>query len=133
MMTKSDTRPAFDPELISELTQRAASLGISKLSLKTGETEITLELHIPSQTFPKNSVARSLAADIVGNLHWSHPDRAEEKTTSVKTGQAFAYLETGGVILPQIAPCSGVVVERLVAQGALVGFGTPLVTIREHA
>ncbi|QTK81915.1 Hypothetical protein AT6N2_L1096 [Agrobacterium tumefaciens] len=133
MTTTSDNRAAFDPEMISQLTQTAASLGISKLHLKAGETEITLEVHVAQKGSTGISTTRSLLSDIVGNLHWAHPDRSEDVATSVKAGQAFAYLESGGVILPQFAPCSGVVVERLAAAGDLVGYGTPLVTIREQA
>lgn len=133
-MTTTLGNPAtFDPELISQLTQTAASLRINKLHLKVGETEITLDIHVAQKGSMAKGALRSLLADISGNLHWVHPDRNEHVATTVKAGQAFAYLESGGVILPQLAPCSGVVVERLAAAGDLVGYGTPLVTLSEQA
>lgn len=123
---------AFDPALIAVLSRHAAACGIGKLIVRQGDFLVEMDVAVPDGPVPEGRTG--LAADCAGILHWRHPDRADEETEEdgpvrVKAGEAFAYLEAGGLVLPQNAPAAGRG-ERLVQAGTLVGYGTLLMDLR---
>ena len=72
------------------------------------------------------------AASVGVFLH-EHPRRGEPvagRGTQVRAGQVVGLLQVGALLLPVTAPQDGTVETRLVAQGTVVGWGTPLVELR---
>lgn len=100
----------FDPALIAMLSRRAAACGRERLAVRQGDVSIEKMLAAPAGPDPENRIA--LAADCAGILHWGHPDWPDgemEKgaAVEVKAAVAFAYLEVGGLVLPQNASVAG--------------------------
>lgn len=80
--------------------------------------------------------ARTLRAGSVGVLRLSHPLRAQalvQPGQAVDTGQTLALLQIGAVLLPVNAPCAGVLGEWLAQDGAVLGYGQPLIDIEREA
>jgi acetyl-CoA carboxylase biotin carboxyl carrier protein len=78
------------------------------------------------------SCAAATAASPGVFLH-SHPLRGEPLATPgavARAGQVLGLLQIGALLLPVTAPAEGVVHAMLVAHGATLGYGTPLVELR---
>ena len=72
-------------------------------------------------------------APSVGVFLHEHPLRGEPlagRGTRVRAGQVVGLLQVGTLLLPVTAPQDGTVEALLVAQGAVVGWGTPLIELR---
>jgi acetyl-CoA carboxylase biotin carboxyl carrier protein len=70
-----------------------------------------------------------VSAASVGVFLQGHPLRHEALVKAgerVRAGQVLALLKIGALLLPVHAPQEGIVLRRLVPDGATVGFGTPL-------
>lgn len=66
----------------------------------------------------------------------AHPMRGRPCASagdSVKQGAVVGLLRIGALITPVLAPVEGTVAEPIAADGAVVGYGTPLVAIEPLA
>jgi acetyl-CoA carboxylase biotin carboxyl carrier protein len=73
-----------------------------------------------------------VSAASVGVLLHGHPFSREALVVPgerVRAGQVLALLKIGALLLPVNAPQDGIALRRLVADGATVGFGTPLLEL----
>lgn len=134
----NNSRPATpftaDPETISRLSRSAARRGITRLSVRSGDLAIDLRISAGADdTLPSVSATETLKSDCAGVLHWRHPDGGPEPSAVLGAGETFAYLEAGGIVLPQTAPSGGTLIERLGEDGKLVGFGQPLAILRPQS
>jgi acetyl-CoA carboxylase biotin carboxyl carrier protein len=78
---------------------------------------------------PKGAFA---TATVPGRFRAAHPVRRAHEVASgaaVKAGQILGFLEAGDLVLPILAPQDGTVGETLALDGALVGYGTPLMRL----
>lgn len=118
----------FDPAIVGTLSRHAAACGIERLVVRQGDFALEMTLAMPAGGVPEIRIP--LVADCAGILHWRHPDCPEaEGAVTLKAGEVFAWLEAGGVILPQTAPAAGRG-ERRAAAGTLVGYGTLLMELQ---
>jgi acetyl-CoA carboxylase biotin carboxyl carrier protein len=95
-----------------------------------------LELRGPGGTLALDN-GRSVVvnAPSVGVLRHRHPLREAALAppgTRVRAGQPLALLQVGGLLLPVPAPADGVVARHVAADGAIVGYGDPLVEFTER-
>lgn len=91
----------------------------------------TVDVPLPPQTRP----LREVRAGSVGVLRLSHPLHQQALVHSgqkVQRGQTLALLQIGMALLPVPAPGDGVIGRILAAEGAVVGYGTPLLEIDMH-
>lgn len=75
----------------------------------------------------------TVTAPSLGVFLHRHPLRAEALAapgTAVQAGQALGLLQIGSLLLPLVAPSDACVIEALAEHGAVVGYGTPLVTLQ---
>lgn len=85
---------------------------------------------------PDASQPVTVAASSVGVFLHRHPLREEALAppgTPVQPGQALGLLQIGPLLLPVLAPAAGIVLELLAADGAVVGYATPLVALHDAA
>ena len=83
---------------------------------------------------PDASQPVTVAASSVGVFLHRHPLREEALAppgTPVAPGQALGLLQAGPLLLSVLAPAAGIVLELLAAHGAVVGYGTPLITLHD--
>ena len=74
-----------------------------------------------------------LEAASVGVFLQEHPLRGEPLAvpgTQVRAGQVVGLLQVGALLLPVTASQDGTIEAMLVAQGTVVGWGTPLIELR---
>jgi len=80
-------------------------------------------------TAPAARAICQVRAGSVGRLRLVHPLRSQalvQPGQAVRMGQVLALLQIGAVLLPVTAPCAGRVGQWLAQDGALVGYGDPL-------
>ena len=78
----------------------------------------------------------TVAAPSVGVFLHRHPLREDllaAPGTAARAGQSLGLLQIGPLLLPVPAPADATVLELLVAHGTTVGYGTPLVALRDTA
>ena len=124
------TGSPFAPAIVGTLSRHAAACGIERLVVRQGDFALEMTLAMPAGGVPEPRIP--LVADCAGILHWRHPDcrnMEPDEAVTLKVGEAFAWLEAGGVILPQTAPAAGRG-ERRMEAGALVGYGPPLMELQ---
>jgi acetyl-CoA carboxylase biotin carboxyl carrier protein len=86
---------------------------------------VAAEAHAPEQSAPPFAVV----APGVGLFLHQHPLGREPLVRAgerVRAGQVLALLKIGALLVPVNAPRDGVLQRTLVADGATVGFGTPV-------
>jgi acetyl-CoA carboxylase biotin carboxyl carrier protein len=75
----------------------------------------------------------AITASSVGVFLHRHPLREAPLArpgADVRAGQTLGLLQIGALLLPVTARQDGIVVDMLVAAGATVGYGTPLVELQ---
>jgi len=92
-------------------------------------------------TAPSEPAAATAEVDVltvvaasVGVFRHRHPMREDslvEPEARVKAGQALGLLQIGPLLIPVRAPADATVHNLLVADGSVVGYGTPLVALRD--
>lgn len=88
--------------------------------------------HAADEMQPFKSRTVTVTAKSVGVFLASHPARSTPLAapgSRVAEGDTVGLLQISHLCLPVVAPRTGVVVRRLVAHGATVGYGTPLFDI----
>jgi acetyl-CoA carboxylase biotin carboxyl carrier protein len=86
----------------------------------------------PSTSRSKPSTVVTVAARCAGVFLHAHPMQSTPLApvgTPVRAGATIALLQIGALLLPVSAPRAAVVARLLVAHGATVGYGTPLVDL----
>jgi acetyl-CoA carboxylase biotin carboxyl carrier protein len=79
---------------------------------------------------------RTVTAPAVGIFQHAHPMHVAPLASpgsAVKAGQALGLLRIGLLLIPVPAPCDGIVIDHVCADGAVVGYGTPLVHLLPRA
>jgi acetyl-CoA carboxylase biotin carboxyl carrier protein len=101
------------------------------LRLRRNGAQVEIVPDTPAHDSPATCAVAKAAS--VGVFLHSHPLRGEPLATpgaSVRAGQVLGLLQIGALLLPVTAPQDGVVENVLVALGTTVGYGTPLVELR---
>jgi len=98
-----------------------------QLSLRHNGKRVEVVSHDIAGDGPAPAV---VTAASVGLFLHRHPLRAEPLAApgaAVRAGQVVGLLRIGALLLPVTAPHDGIVVSVLEQDGAVVGYGTPLV------
>ncbi len=123
---------------VDEVRQIVAWLeaaGLTGFELTTPQGRLRLQLASPGHLVPQSSWAEpapatpAIAARGTGVFLDAHPwsdTPLVRPGQRVQAGETAALLRTGALIQPVTAAEAGVVGDRLVTPGTLVGFGTPL-------
>ena len=88
----------------------------------------------PSVEMPQTDTT-AITANSVGVFLHRHPLREAPLAlpgADVRAGQTLGLLQIGALLLPVTAPHDGTVIGTLVAHGAAVGYGTPLLHLQPH-
>lgn len=100
------------------------------LRLRRNGTRVEI---VPFDTAGNEPEPRVVAAASVGVFLHGHPLRAEPLVSPgavVRAGQVVGLLRIGALLLPVTAPQDGILAGMLAEQGAIVGYGTPLVELQ---
>ena len=87
----------------------------------------------PAVATRQASAERAVIAPSVGVFRRAHPLdplALPALGARVAAGQAIGLLQVGPLLLPLTAPCDGIVTAIQADEGAAVGYGQPLVTLR---
>jgi len=120
-----------DHELLDKLTAWMQEGGFTRLTYTRGKRSVTLRLpegakagsRLPAQTIISPSIG------VFTSSHPLAPKPYVAPGTAVRAGDIVGLLSIGPVLLPVEAPCAGTVRRVLSKEGALVGFGDPLIEI----
>jgi acetyl-CoA carboxylase biotin carboxyl carrier protein len=94
--------------------------------------ELVEDLPPPADEPPAHAARVTVAAGSVGVFLHSHPLHnvpLAPPGATVRAGQPLGLLQIGALLLPVTAPTDATVIETLVADGAAVGFATPLIEL----
>jgi acetyl-CoA carboxylase biotin carboxyl carrier protein len=87
----------------------------------------------PAVAGPSPDVARAASAGIFLRAHPMRDRPFARAGDSVRQGSIVGLLRVGALVTPVLAPVAGTVAEPIAADGAVVGYGTPLVAIEPLA
>lgn len=124
---------------IRQIAARLAATDISLLELRgPGQTLLLRRQGSAVDIVETDDAAQpvTVAASSVGVFLHRHPLREDALAppgTMVQSGQALGLLQVGPLLLPVLAPAAGIVLELLAADGAVVGYATPLVALHGAA
>ena len=124
------------PADIQAMVAHLQAAGLTGCDLTTGGATLRLRLGPQPHERPAAPAAPSAPSAPAGTLvHAPHTGifrarhpLAPEPVRSAVAGQVVAYLQVDQVLSAVVAPCAGQV-SVLAADGALVGFGYPLLRI----
>jgi acetyl-CoA carboxylase biotin carboxyl carrier protein len=127
------------PDLIAQVSTWLAATDIGFLELRgpgVGLRLIHRDGHVePAPVGYEPRAARpavTLHAPSVGRVRLTHPLHTHLLAAvgqAVAGGQAVLLLEIGSLLLPVVAPMSGTMSALRVAEGDVVGYGSPLVDL----
>jgi acetyl-CoA carboxylase biotin carboxyl carrier protein len=122
-----------EPARIARLAERLARHGLATLEVRQGAARLRIVASDAATGAPAVSAPSITAtAPAPGRLAWCHPatrDAPLEVGAAVSAGAIVAYLVAGELVLPVTAPADGTITARLGEDGALVGFGTPILAL----
>lgn len=101
-----------------------------RLCLRRNGTRVEL---VPHDTAGNEPESRVVAAASVGVFLHGHPLRTVPLASPgavVRAGQVVGLLRIGALLLPVTAPQDGILAGMLAEQGAIVGYGAPLVELQ---
>jgi biotin carboxyl carrier protein len=104
-----------------------------KLVLEAGK--LTASVHIAPSRRP-HEAAIVAKADISGVFIATHPWRAKpfvEPGQAVEAGAIVGLVRVGRLYVPVLSPAAGIVDAIVAEAGAIVGYGTPIVSFRSAA
>ncbi|SFV27890.1 Biotin-requiring enzyme [Devosia crocina] len=119
---------------------RALSLmqehGLETLRVREGEALLSLTLS-GSETAPLAPRSEAtVTTKGLGRLLLTHPQHSDplvQPGDAVAAGATVGFLENGSVLLPVVAGKAGTVGTILASEGALLGYGAPVLTILVEA
>ena len=116
-----------------DLARLLEGTSISLLSLTTGAETVTLRRHVGAFASASAPAAEFLVvAPCTGIFLRTHPLRSEylaETGRFVETGAVLGLLKIGSLLVEIRAPEGGRLLAVIADDGALVGFGTPLLRL----
>lgn len=126
------------PDDIHRLSLAAQRAGIAILEIDADG--VSLRLRLDGGNAPEEQTAtpapaaakpqfRGVRAPAIGLFRLAHPATGRspvEPGQSVEGGQIVGFLQVGAALRPVTAPEAGVLGSALVADGAIVGYGTHL-------
>lgn len=133
----------MDAEQIRQIATWLAATDIGQLELRGPGHTLSLRhdgaaVTVVDDAAPAGAAPRpdtlTVAAPSVGVFLHRHPlreDMLAAPGTAVQAGQVVGLLQIGLLLLSVPAPADATVHELLVAHGTLVGYGTPLVVLRD--
>lgn len=89
---------------------------------------------LPAGYKPQRAAGVVVPSPGVGNFLHAHPLQPVPPVrvgAHVRQGQVLGFLRIGMMLLPVASTGDGILSEVLAADGALVGYGTPLFSLRE--
>ena len=126
-------------EEIERLVRRLEGSDITALTVTDDTSSLTLRLApglaeraagtpTVDASPPTPPATPTLRAKAIGLLRLRHPEAANAPVfpRAVMEGDIVAFLQAGPLLLPVVAEADGSIGEPLVADGGLVGYGTPL-------
>ncbi len=120
-----------DTDLLDTLVAWMRKGGFVSLTYADGGSRITLKLAEGEATRAARP-ARTVSSPALGRLLLRHPMASEPLAAAgsrVAAGDILALLEAGNVLIPVEAPCDGIVLRLLAAEGDVIGFDDPLLEI----
>jgi acetyl-CoA carboxylase biotin carboxyl carrier protein len=115
-----------------EIEQKGQSL-----KLVTDMSEPTTSLPaLAAPTSPSADAPVIAKADVAGHFLASHPWRAKpfvEHGQRIEAGAIVGLVKVGLLYAPVLSPVTGILVAVIAKTGALVGYGTPIASIRPVA
>ncbi|GEO83586.1 MULTISPECIES: hypothetical protein [Alphaproteobacteria] len=119
-------------EAILDLMQRH---GIAEFEYEDADRHIITSAGVaaeatrsPRRPTPPPQACETLVAPHIGIFQAAHPRDGEDAALPrlVRCGEIVGYLKAGPLLRPAPSPSDGVLSRRLVDDGVLVGYGTPL-------
>jgi acetyl-CoA carboxylase biotin carboxyl carrier protein len=126
------------PEDLSEIAAAMAKAGIRHLELIGPDVRLVLgreaiaeppAIEVEAETRAPSAATIAVAAPGVGTFLRAHPlhDRPLAAAgDSVGAGQPIAVLQVGALLLPVVASTAAVMIDAVVEDGTLVGYGDRL-------
>src|SRR5882757_2948304 len=130
-----------DIERLAQILERSgvASIEIEedgqslKLVMETGKSTASV---LATPTKPSHETATVAKADVPGVFIATHPWRTKpfvEPGQAVEAGAIVGLVRIGRLYVPVLSPAAGIVDSIVAEAGAIVGYGTPIVSLRSAA
>jgi acetyl-CoA carboxylase biotin carboxyl carrier protein len=130
-----------DIERLAQILERSgvASIEIEengqslKLVMETGKSTASV---LAAPTGPSHETAIVAKADVAGIFVATHPWRAKpfvEPGQAIEAGDVGGLVKIGRLYVPVLSPAAGIVDSIVAEAGAIVGYGTPIVSFRSAA
>jgi acetyl-CoA carboxylase biotin carboxyl carrier protein len=130
----------FEVGQIRSLVDNLARCGLDGLQIEQGGTRLRLKVSRDAPCLDSAEVHGPLPTPIVtvvtarapGRIRYAHSGSAGEPLrpgVPIFPGQIVACLEIGDLLLPVTAQAGGLAGDWLVKDRALVGFGTPILSL----
>jgi biotin carboxyl carrier protein len=113
-----------------EIEENGQSL---KLVLETGKSTASMSV---APTEPSHETAIVAKADVAGIFVATHPWRTKpfvEPGEAIEAGAIVGLIRIGRLYVPVLSPAAGIVDSIVAEAGAIVGYGTPIVSFRSAA
>jgi acetyl-CoA carboxylase biotin carboxyl carrier protein len=130
-----------DIERLAQILERSgvASIEIEesgqslKLVMEAGKSTASM---LVAPTEPSHEAAIVARADIAGIFVAAHPWREKpfvEPGQAINAGAIVGLIKIGRLYVPVLSPAAGIVDSIVAEAGAIVGWGTPIVSFRAAA
>jgi acetyl-CoA carboxylase biotin carboxyl carrier protein len=113
-----------------ELTMPEGTLRLGRDRSTGAFVEVDARPAMASGRLPVDQVVSAPSVGVFRRAHPLDPLALPALGARVAAGQAIGLLQIGPLLLPLAAPCDGIVMAIHADDGAAVGYGQPLVTLR---
>lgn len=134
----------MSPEFIDQIVSLLQKHSLAAFEFEQGDSCLSVKMNQSPQAHsisdaplaPNSADGRReilICSPGMGVVRFLHPERSEPFVTvgsDIRQGQIVAVLENGAVLSEVIADQSGSVIAALQEDGAIVGFASPLLSIR---
>jgi acetyl-CoA carboxylase biotin carboxyl carrier protein len=113
-----------------EIEENGQSL---KLVMETGKSTASV---LAAPTGRSHETATVAKADVAGVFIATHPWRTKpfvEPAQAIEAGAIVGLVRIGRLYVPVLSPAAGIVDSIVAEAGAIVGYGTPIVSFRSAA
>lgn len=111
---------------------QSRGIGLVEVEDRCGRLRLTRRGAPPGPAATETDAAEALSAPTAGTFLRRHPAREAPGLVlggEIRAGDIVAFLQTGELLLPLAAPCSGVVWRILAGEQSQVAEGTPLFAV----
>jgi hypothetical protein len=127
-----------DAVTIAALSDALTKAGVEGLEITTRDSHVRIvvstnggtEVSHSKMTPPNSANTVLMKAPIAGHFQPVAVD-ADEKAREITQGEILGFIAVDPILVPLVAPHSGLLRRQLVAPETLTGFGTPVFEIRK--